>query len=120
MQFAPINTSGGSVKMLDLEGHLLIVEPIEFRPKVPTSLGETDAIAVTVHDIDEKTTHTDLLWFSRALVASLRVNVGKKVLGVLGKGPAKPGQNAPWVLTDASMDPEAVREATAYLEPIVR
>jgi hypothetical protein len=33
----------------------------------------------------------------------------------MGKGAAKPGQAAPWILTDASGVPEAVQAATAYL-----
>jgi hypothetical protein len=33
----------------------------------------------------------------------------------MGKGDAKPGQTAPWVLKDASAEPKAVEAATAYL-----
>jgi hypothetical protein len=40
------------------------------------------------------------------------------VLGVLGKGTAKPGQSAPWILIDASTEADAVTAATAYLNSI--
>jgi hypothetical protein len=68
-----------------------------------------------VHDITDSTTHDDVLWFSTVLVGSLRTRIGAKVLGVMAKGVAKPGQTAPWVLQDASALPEAVTAAQKYL-----
>jgi len=56
-----------------------------------------------------------VLLFGTALIGSLKSQVGKRVLGVLGKGTAKPGQAAPWVLDDATSDAKAVKAATAYL-----
>lgn len=113
--------SGGNVlKPADIEGHLLIVEPMEFRKDVPTSMGESDAIACTVHDITTQETHEDILWFSRVLVGSLKSRIGGKVLGRMGKGNAKPGQTAPWILVDASGDTNDVAAATAYLTGAVQ
>jgi hypothetical protein len=114
--FASPSTGGGTVlKPADVEGHLLVVEPIEFIENMTTSMGESDAVSVTVHDITAQETFESVLWFSRVLVGSLKGRIGQKVLGVMGKGEAKPGQTAPWVLKDASGEPKAVKAATDYL-----
>lgn len=108
-------SQGGSVRPADLEGHLLIVEPIEYVQSISTSFGDKDAIRVNIHDVTEEASHEDVLLFGTALIGSLKSQVGKRVLGVLGKGTAKPGQAAPWVLDDATSDAKAVKAATAYL-----
>lgn len=115
---SPGTTSGADVKPADLEGHLLIVEPLEYCEAVPTSMGEKDAVRVTLHDITDSATYQDVLWFPKVLVGSLKGRIGQKVLAVLGKGTAKPGQNAPWVLVDASTEDAAVKAAMAYLDTI--
>ena len=57
----------------------------------------------------------DTLIFPRILVSSLKPNVGKVVLGRLGKGVAKPGQSAPWTLSAPTEDDIAVaRKYDAY------
>jgi hypothetical protein len=108
-------SQGGSVRPADLEGHLLIVEPIEYVQSISTSFGDKDAIRVNIHDVTDQASHEDVLLFGTALIGSLKSQVGKRVLGVLGKGTAKPGQAAPWVLDDATSDAKAVKAATAYL-----
>ena len=114
--FASPSTGGGTVlKPADVEGHLLVVEPMEFIASMATSMGESDAVSVTVYDITTQETHESVLWFSRVLVGSLKARICQKVLGVMGKGEAKPGQTAPWVLKDASGEPKAVKAATDYL-----
>lgn len=112
---APGASSSADIKPADLEGHLLVVEPLEYVENMPTSMGEKDAVRVTIHDISEQTTHEDVLWFPRVLVGSLKGRIGQKVLAVLGKGTAKPGQSAPWVLIDATSQGDAVQAATAYI-----
>lgn len=108
-------TSGDICKPADVEGHLLVIEPSEWLADMKTQMGETDAIRVTVHDINAQQTYTDVLWFSVGLKASLRSMIGQQVLAVMGKGTAKPGQSAPWTLVDASGNEDAVKAATAYL-----
>lgn len=103
------------MKPAEIENHLLVVEPTEYIEKMSTQMGESDAVRCTVHDITSKTTHDEVLWFSTVLVGSLRSRIGAKVLGVMSKGVAKPGQTAPWVLQDASGVPEAVKAAQDYL-----
>ena len=108
-------TGGGSLRPADVEGHLLVVEPGEYVPSIATSFGEKDAVRVTVHDVTAGETHNDVLLFGTALIGSLKTQVGKRVLGVMTKGTAKPGQAAPWILQDATGEDKAVKAATAYL-----
>lgn len=116
MQFAAPSTSAGAIlKPADLEGHLLVVEPEEFIENMPTSMGTTDAIRVTVHDITDGVSADGVLWFNKVLTRNLRDRIGQKVLAVMGQGTARPGQSAPWILIDASSQPDAVKAATEYL-----
>ena len=115
---APAAGGGSDVRPADLEGHLLIVEPLVYCESIPTSMGDKDAVRVTLHDVTESATFNDVLWFPKVLVGSLKGRIGQKVLGVLGKGTAKPGQSAPWILIDASTEADAVTAATAYLNSV--
>lgn len=110
---API--TGGNLKPADVEGHLLVVEPLEYVPNMTTAFGESDAVRVNVHDISAQETHENVLWFPKALVGSLKPSIGKRILAVMGKGTAKAGQSPPWVLIDATANSEAVTAATNYL-----
>lgn len=112
---SPGAASSADVKPADLEGHLLVVEPQEYVENIPTSMGDKDAVRVTIHDISEQVTHEDVLWFPKVLVGSLKGRIGQKVLAVLGKGTAKPGQSAPWILIDATSQGDAVQAATNYM-----
>lgn len=96
-------------------GHLLVIEPHVHETGIVTSLGERDAVRATVHDITAAATLDDVLIFPKVMVAALKTRVGTKVLGTLGQGVAKPGQKPPWLLFDASGDPDAVAKASAYL-----
>jgi hypothetical protein len=115
MEFDAPSQGGGSLKPADVEGHLLVVEAGEYVANIATSFGEKDAIRVTVHDITDGETHSDVLLFGTALIGSLKSQIGKRVLGVMSKGTAKPGQAAPWILEDATGNAKAVKAATAYL-----
>ena len=115
---APAAGGGSDVRPADLEGHLLNVEPLEYCESIPTSMGDKDAVRVTLHDVTDSATFNDVLWFPKVLVGSLKGRIGQKVLGVLGKGTAKPGQSAPWILIDASTEADAVTAATAYLNSV--
>ena len=107
--------SGDSLAPADVEGHVLVVEPQEYVASITTSFGDKDAIRVNVHDITTQTSHADVLWFPGGLIGALKGQIGKRVLGVMTKGTAKPGQAAPWLLQDASTSAPAVAAATAYL-----
>lgn len=112
---SPAAASAG-ITYADHLGHLLIIEVLRYEPTVATSLGDKDAIGATVHDVDLGTTAEDALLFPKVLVASLKNRVGQTVLATLTQGVAKPGQSAPWTLTDATGDPAAVKRATDFLD----
>ena len=113
--FSSPATAGESVKPADLQGHLLIIKPVEYKTGIQTSLGEAEAIEVDLVDLDTNTEHTSVLFFNVALRASLKPQIGKSVLARIGQGVAKPGKSAPWILIDATADADAVAKATAYL-----
>lgn len=113
--FASPGASGGGWTVADAENHLVIIDVHSYETGIVTSLGDRDAIKATVHDITSGETFEDTLVFPKVLVGSLKGRIGQKVLGTLGKGVAKPGQNAPWVLFDAAADKASVDAATAYL-----
>lgn len=98
----------------DLEGSLLIVEPESVEHDVQTGMGQKDAVRAAVHVLDGPHAgeeYPDTLIFPRALQGQLSRQLGAKVLGRLGKGVAKPGQSAPWVLDYASEEDEEVAAA---------
>jgi hypothetical protein len=118
MRFTAPAASGSILKPSEVENHLLVVIPQEYIPSMQTQMGESQAVRVTVHDITDQRTFDNALWFGKALVSSLKSMVGQSVLAVMGKGVAKAGQSAPWMLIDASGKPDAVNAATAYLARI--
>ena len=112
---APSSGESTNVKPADLEGHLLIITPVEYKAGIQTSLGETDAIEVDLVDLDTNTQHTSVLFFNVGLRNALRGNIGKQVLARISQGAAKPGKSAPWILENAADKSEDIAKATAYL-----
>lgn len=111
---APASNTEG-VKVADLNGHLLIVTPIEYKTGINTVNGIAEAIEVSIVDLDTNEEHHSVLWFNVALRSALKPLIGNKVLGRIGQGVAKPGKNAPWILLDATGDATAVAKANAYI-----
>ena len=99
------DSASPGVRINNYEGQLLLLKPTELRENINTKIGQADAVVVemTILDGDEaSTTHTDVLVFGKALQGQLRgkIGTGRMVLGRLGKGIAKPGMDAPWVLQE--------------------
>jgi hypothetical protein len=115
MTFSAPSSSTESVKVADLAGFLLIIEPIEYKVGIQTVHGETDAIEVNLVDLDNNKTYNNVLFFNVALKNALKAKVGQKVLARIGQGVAKPGKSAPWILNDATGDVAAVAKANAYI-----
>jgi hypothetical protein len=119
--FSPPAGGGDIVKPEALNGHLLIVRPVDFKPDFPTSFGATDAISADLVDLSEAgpdgqpRVYNGALFFNKMLVSGLKSEIGKMVLAVMIQGIAKPGQSPPWQLQDATKDPASVAAATAYL-----
>jgi len=115
MTFSAPSSSTESVKVADLAGALLIIEPIEYKVNIQTVHGETDAIEVNLVDLDNNKTYNNVLFFNVALKNALKAKVGQKVLARIGQGVAKPGKSAPWILNDATGDAAAVAKANAFI-----
>lgn len=97
-------------------GKLLLIKPSEYLPTVNTTNGPKDAIDGTIVVIDEQNPAASEVIeggrvFGGQLIAALKPYVGKGyVLGRLGQGTAKPGQNAPWVLEDFTAAEKALAQ----------
>ena len=115
MAFSAPSSNTESVKVADLNGHLLILEPTEYKTGIPTVHGDADAIEVNINDLDTGMSHPSVLFFNVALKNSLKSKIGQKVLARIGQGAAKPGKSAPWILLDATGDAEAVAKANAFI-----
>jgi hypothetical protein len=115
MAFSAPSSSTESVKVADLNGHLLIIEPLEYKTGIPTVHGDADAIEVNIVDLDTNATHNSVLFFNVALKNALKSKIGQKVLARIGQGVAKPGKSAPWILLDATADADAVAKANSHI-----
>lgn len=119
-------TSTGEYARVDaLAGHLIIVIPIGYIEHSPTRFStsdkKSDAIVCDVVDLDDVDEtgmpgklYRNTWWRAAQLILSLRPKIGSKVLGVIGRGVAKNGMNAPWVIDDMSQNPELVERARQW------
>jgi hypothetical protein len=112
---APTQGGGDSVKVADLAGKLLIITPIEHKREITTVHGITDAVEVNIVDLDGNDSHDNILFFNIALKNALKDKIGQKVLARIGQGSAKPGKSAPWILIDATGNPDDLAKANAYI-----
>ena len=115
MAFSAPSSNNESVKVADLNGHLLILEALEYKTGIPTVHGDADAIEVRINDLDTGYTHDSVLFFNVALKNALKTKIGQKVLARIGQGTAKAGKSAPWILIDATGDADAVAKANAFI-----
>lgn len=115
MAFSAPSSNTETIKVADLNGHLLILEPIEYKTGIATVHGDADAIECIINDLDTGHTHESVLFFNIALKNSLKTKIGQKVLARIGQGAAKPGKSAPWILIDATGDAVAVAKANAFI-----
>jgi hypothetical protein len=115
MTFSELATGGDQPKVADLANQLLIIEPTEYKDRILTVHGETDAIEVNVTNLDTGEMHDRLLFFNVALKNALKNKVGQKVLARIGQGTAKPGKSAPWILIDATGNPADLAKANAFV-----
>jgi hypothetical protein len=106
--FADPGAPGGDkLPLAELNGALLLIEPLEALHNVQTTFGMTDPVRANVHALDGTNAgqvYDDTLIFPKILASQLRDRIGSPVVARLGQGIAKPGQSAPWTLnavTDA-------------------
>jgi hypothetical protein len=116
MTFSAPSQASESVKVADLNGQLLIIEPIEYKTGIETVHGPADAVEVNIVNLDNNNAiHNNVLFFNVALKNALKTKIGQKVLARIGQGTAKPGKSAPWILIDATADATAVAKANAFI-----
>lgn len=99
----PATSSGFSPK--DFNGALILFTVRGVETGISTVYGETDAVKADIVILDGPNagdTFDDSLVFPKVLQGQLRSRTGEKVLGRLGQGTAKPGQSAPWMLSEAT------------------
>lgn len=113
------DSPASGAKITDFDGMLLLCTPTGFMEGIATTFGPADAVETTVDVIDgakKGETHSAVRVFQRALIGQLRPKIGsgRMVLGRLGRGQAKAGQSAPWVLLDPTdADKQAARDHLA-------
>lgn len=110
--------SATGISWSDYEGRLLLVKAHEKDVTVNTSFGESKAIRADVTVLDGPGSPeeiSDTLIFPKVLQSQVSGNAGsgKSNLGRLGKGTAKPGQSAPWMLGEPTEDDK--NTARAYM-----
>ena len=116
----PFNDPQGSdlLPLNDIVGNLLLFTVYEETEEINTVHGPQKAVRADVTVLDgelEGTTYDDALIFPRVLKSQLRRSAGgQMVLGRLGQGAKKPGQNPPWTLT-AATDTDKVK-AQAWVD----
>lgn len=122
-EFVSAAPPSGGINWSDHKGSLLVIEPISVETGIQTSFGPADAVKADVHVLispTESEDYPDCLVFPKLLSSQLKGQIGKKVVGRLGQGTAKPGQSAPWLLEEATADDLAkAQEWLAKQAPVV-
>jgi len=116
MSYAKIDNNGGGggdrFTVAEHVGHLLEIEVLSVRD-METSMGPARAANVNIRDVTQGESYQDVLVFQKVVVGALATVIGQTVLVYLRQGVASPGKSAPYLLIDASDDPEAVALAQA-------
>ena len=113
---SPKSGGGDRLNLADVNGHVVLIYVKAFEPEITTSMGTASAVRLDVVDLDTGDHYLDVLWFAKVIVSKLRDLAGQApVLAQITQGTAKPGQSAPWELTDASASEKATTAAAAWL-----
>lgn len=113
MPFNDPGTGGDFLPYHDVNGSLLLVTVHEETDEINTVHGPNTAIRADVAVLDgahKGEVFKNALIFPRVLKGQLRGSIGSMVLGRLGQGAKKPGQDPPWTLTAATDDEKATGE----------
>lgn len=111
------DTAGAYVAVKDLLGDLVLFSPTEYVEEVKTDFGDKDAVITDLVVLTQEGTpeYQDVMIFQGSLIGQLKRKItgGRKLLGVIAKGEAKKGQNAPYIL--AAPTDEQKQAARDYL-----
>lgn len=122
--FATPSAPGGGIAFKDHLGALLLIDVLGVERDVKTVHGTTDATSANVNVIDgpgEGESYEDTLIFPKLLHSQTKKHIGEKVLGRLGQGEKKSGQDPPWILNEATAEDIAKAETwvAAHAKPSV-
>lgn len=109
---APAPSSG--VPWAELNGALLVVEPLSYETGITTTNGIKDAVRANVYALRSATESVDFedaLIFPLVLLGQARRSMGLKIVGRLIQGAPDAGKNPPWMLDTATPDDIAKAEA---------
>lgn len=112
------DSAGSYVAIKDLLGELVLFSPTEYVEEVKTDFGTKDAVLTNMVVLTADggpAEYEDQMIYQGSLIGALKrkIPTGRMLLGVIAKGEAKKGQNAPYIL-DAPSD-EQKQMATNYL-----
>lgn len=125
-EYGRISEATGEYARLEkLDGHLLLIYPIGYIEHSPTRFStpgkRSDVIVSDIIDLDDKDeqgnfgkVYRNTWWRGAQLIIGLRPQIGRKVLGRLGRGVARNGMNAPWVVNDMTADEGCLTQARAW------
>ena len=120
MTFRDPTTGGDKLPLDELKGSLLLFSVHEQMGEMQTSFGPATPIRADVAVLDgarKGEAFADALIFPRVLQGNLRGAIGEMVIGRLGKGTAKAGQSAPWILEAATdADKQVGEKYLAYAQ----
>jgi hypothetical protein len=118
--FSDPGTGGDRLDFAALSGALLLFDVKAYEEGIPTAYGDKTAVRTDVTVLDgpkSGETFRDALVFPLVMQGQLRGSVGGRVLGRLGQGAAKAGQNRPWTLEPASEPDKALARRSLMEEP---
>ncbi|ATN93758.1 hypothetical protein SEA_ABT2GRADUATEX2_43 [Streptomyces phage Abt2graduatex2] len=98
------DSAGSYIAIKDLLGELVLFTPTEYIEEVKTDFGDKDAVITHLVVLTAEggpAEYDDQMVFQGSLIGQLKrkIPAGRKLLGVIAKGEAKKGQNAPYILT---------------------
>lgn len=97
------DSAGSYIAIKDLLGELVLFTPTEHVEEVTTDFGTKDAVLANLVVLTAEggpAEYDDQMIFQGSLIGQLKRKIpgGRKLLGVIAKGEAKKGQNAPYIL----------------------
>lgn len=114
-EFESASAPSGGIKWKEYGGALFVIEPLAEEAEVKTDYGTGPAVRANVYVLagpNGQEDYPDCLIFPKILQSQTKTKIGKKVVGRLAQGLAKPGQSAPWQIAPAT--PEDISAAQAW------
>lgn len=119
---APVS-GGDQLNPADIDGHSLIIIPVEWQADVPTEYSKagepSPCITVNVADLSAEggvpVVYRGVMWWNAMLQSGLKRQIGQTILGRMQQGQKSPGKNAPWQLLDIMGEQDWVSFAEQWL-----